>query len=233
MVLAQRRRRGRDQRLGWRFHPTMVLAQHGGVSMKNDVIGFHPTMVLAQPGKIEISAGYAGFCFHPTMVLAQRIRWRQRRLCSLEFPSHYGSRSTKLPVLDTDVFVDRFHPTMVLAQQTGRTVIGLHVAVVSIPLWFSLNLTQGGDENADAESFPSHYGSRSTCEDITRKTHEIAVSIPLWFSLNGGDKMAEKKITSFHPTMVLAQPGSIADTVRADTFPSHYGSRSTLRSGGD
>ena len=122
---------------------------------------------------------------------------------------------------------------MVLAQQTGRTVIGLHVAVVSIPLWFSLNLTQGGDENADAESFPSHYGSRSTCEDITRKTHEIAVSIPLWFSLNGGDKMAEKKITSFHPTMVLAQPGSIADTVRADTFPSHYGSRSTLRSGGD
>ena len=77
-------------------------------------------------------------------------------------------------------------------------------------------------------TFPSHYGSRSTCEDITRKTHEIAVSIPLWFSLNGGDKMAEKKITSFHPTMVLAQPGSIADTVRADTFSSSYGSPSNV-----
>ncbi len=99
---------------------------------------------------------------------------------------------------------------------------------VSIPLWFSLNLTQGGDENADAESFPSHYGSRSTCEDITRKTHEIAVSIPLWFSLNQDLSQILCEQIRFHPTMVLAQ---LFDRVGIDNplllFPSHYGSRST------
>ena len=182
------------------------------------------------------------------MVLAQRIRWRQRRLCSLEFPSHYGSRSTKLPVLDTDVFVDRFHPTMVLAQQTGRTVIGLHVAVVSIPLWFSLNsaprrlrrrtgcfhptlvLAQlvHEEEFFDTDGkFPSHIGSRSTVNG------SVELIAGPKFPSHIGSRSTETLFIAQDKLMFPSHIGSRSTTGRKvivlapSTFPSHSGSRST------
>ncbi len=77
---------------------------------------------------------------------------------------------------------------------------------VSIPLWFSLN--------------------------VNLTPHAIVVSIvsiPLWFSLNIVLLRAfQSPKTSFHPTMVLAQPRNGQGVVPEEfVFPSHYGSRST------
>jgi len=127
----------------------------------------------------------------------------------------------------------------------------VNVVVVSIPLWFSLNIVIAYSKLGKWYGFPSHYGSRSTNCPPERNVRPRSVSIPLWFSLNllkiglvveveivsiplwfslnnHGCESAEGGNTCFHPTMVLAQPdGSSTATPQNTTFPSHYGSRST------
>jgi len=78
-------------------------------------------------------------------------------------------------------------------------------SMVSIPLWFSLNVSIRIDPELYKE-FPSHYGSRSTKNEqvIARVLPEV--SIPLWFSLNPLLKASlQFAHFRFHPTMVLAQ----------------------------
>ena len=101
-------------------------------------------------------------------------------------------------------------------------------ALVSIPLWFSLNeRTVRTIEPQQIcfhptmvlaqqyrmyllfyhfRQFPSHYGSRSTQSKLSEQQRHRSVSIPLWFSLNFRVRG--------HWSMVRM-------------FPSHYGSRST------
>ena len=76
------------------------------------------------------------------------------------FPSHYGSRSTIIIFTFCYSYTVRFHPTMVLAQRCKWRCCMLLI-VVSIPLWFSLNVVINSTVPEEG-SFPSHYGSRST-----------------------------------------------------------------------
>gem|GEM_PF-5822555 len=55
---------------------------------------FHPTMVLAQHGNI-VSLFQCNGGFHPTMVLAQLVKYNEDEETVTVFPSHYGSRSTR------------------------------------------------------------------------------------------------------------------------------------------
>jgi len=95
---------------------------------------------------------------------------------------------------------------MVLAQLFSNRLVRLPYFQVSIPQWFSLN-------------------------EIRRISLSISfhVSIPHWFSLNQQSVFAPKLWKAcFHPTLVLAQPGTYLHLGRAKIgFPSHIGSRST------
>ncbi len=98
------------------------------------------------------------------------------------FPSHIGSRSTSFTV---GLLRRRcsFHPTLVLAQ-----------------LKISSNPSHKSPE------FPSHIGSRSTCSHYRASIINF-VSIPHWFSLNMiPSHTSTIPLSSFHPTLVLAQP---------------------------
>ena len=76
------------------------------------------------------------------MVLAQLGSvWKEIQAVA-KFPSHYGSRST-IYVWGAPGPDGSFHPTMVLAQRR-RQVFHRRAFVVSIPLWFSLNVVSTG-----------------------------------------------------------------------------------------
>ncbi len=163
---------------------------------------FHPTMVLAQRDHESESPARNRF---PSHYGSRSTRsWTDGIFSRLElFPSHYGSRSTSYRKNQLLLVLTSFHPTMVLAQQNGVFTVSL-INSVSIPLWFSLN-------------------------EVNRVIdEEKLVSIPLWFSLNGMRAAGTALVTSFHPTMVLAQPRYDGGTYYVICeFPSHYGSRST------
>ena len=124
-----------------------------------------------------------------------------------------------------------FHTTMVLTQPVWWEKRGLSHWRVSIPLWFSRNRQwrwkvhrQGGKfpyhygshatglQNIASmivkHLFPYHYGSHATQNKWLITTSSGAkVSIPLWFSRNAETpEQREKRIRSFHTTMVLTQP---------------------------
>ena len=139
--------------------------------------------------------------FHPTMVLAQRsYKFDRSRGRLVSIPLWF---SLNLKTKSETRRSRSFHPTMVLAQQEFWRW-SICNFLVSIPLWFSLN------DNRKIKfirklPFPSHYGSRSTCEYQSVDGLERVVSIPLWFSLNEYERLIEFVVK----------------------FPSHYGSRST------
>ncbi len=140
------------------------------------------------------------------MVLAQQRNLIYIYKHCFEFPSHYGSRSTRTRAGDN-----------------GSR------GFVSIPLWFSLNDRRSPHVGQEIQ-FPSHYGSRST-KAITPAQTLLSVSIPLWFSLNKpSTEETRLQAKCFHPTMVLAQLAvEMAKRQLYSMFPSHYGSRSTKK----
>jgi len=71
------------------------------------------------------------------MVLAQ-LEDEIRNAAIEKFPSHYGSRSTRILAMKY-LQLSRFHPTMVLAQRQQEDKVYPQTPV-SIPLWFSLNV---------------------------------------------------------------------------------------------
>ncbi len=80
------------------------------------IIRFHPTMVLAQPRRF-LNLWLSPLGFHPTMVLAQQDVCDAIEDVIIQFPSHYGSRSTFFHASPELLDVVSFHPTMVLAQR--------------------------------------------------------------------------------------------------------------------
>ncbi len=142
--------------------------------------------------------------FHPTMVLAQPFSKSFTKLALIMFPSHYGSRSTKLNS-EKKISSSSFHPTMVLAQPEDQA-----------PRRPSLQ-------------FPSHYGSRSTrganspAQDSALRFHPTLVLaqlerlerlgyIEFGFPSHIGSRSTKIYPNGFKPTL---------------KFPSHIGSRST------
>jgi len=208
----------------------MVLAQQDMASEKTAWSqGFHPTMVLAQPG--EFSVSYKG---------------------ENKFPSHYGSRSTNVEELKKFKLSHVSIPLW-FSLNYKDTATPVILCCVSIPLWFSLNLPPIDvkfnvrlsfhptmvlaqlerilEEIFKTSMFPSHYGSRSTYSQPLLTRGANLVSIPLWFSLNCSMAVFVALSKSrFHPTMVLAQQlDELAAGKCFYAFPSHYGSRSTIR----
>ena len=143
------------------FHPTMVLAQrwpckttenaaeqfpsHYG-SRSTGRTQLRPKSLSAVSIPLWFSLNIIPFenpvveqtSFHPTMVLAQLIPLARKNVSTNAFPSHYGSRSTKLKASRKSSRLS-FHPTMVLAQRSRRNT-----------------------DAYETDTFPSHYGSRST-----------------------------------------------------------------------
>jgi len=165
-------------------------------------------MVLAQLKELRQTESTRR-CFHPTMVLAQPIRLSSPYPPRSTFPSHYGSRSTKLNS-EKKISSSSFHPTMVLAQPEDQA-----------PRRPSLQ-------------FPSHYGSRSTrganspAQDSALRFHPTLVLaqlerlerlgyIEFGFPSHIGSRSTKIYPNGFKPTL---------------KFPSHIGSRSTDWIGG-
>ncbi len=230
--------------------PHWFSLNHEYCQKRYEFLGF-PSHIGSRSTKKEDPNVKGSMGFHPTLVLAQPIRQESELLVCSKFPSHIGSRSTVYQsVLSVREYVSiphwfslnslvsgfpsillGFHPTLVLAQQ-GSTPRGRVDEQVSIPHWFSLNLVLLGILRG-LEEFPSHIGSRSTCEHQAT-SGPFAVSIPHWFSLNHARNTGLAPIsTCFHPTLVLAQQCTSSKSGRrAGKFPSHIGSRSTGIEGG-
>jgi len=122
------------------------------------------------------------------------------RRSGLQFPSHYGSRST------------------------GREILARSRPPVSIPLWFSLNWTglafllmvicfhptmvlaqrERRESAGSSSAFPSHYGSRSTSWRLFILFRTCFH--PTMVLAQQDNKLRKRHgYISFHPTMVLAQ----------------------------
>jgi len=97
------------------------------------------------------------------------------------FPSHIGSRSTKV-ILTGHLVRDPF-PSHIGSRSTLYMQVNSNVAFL----------------------FPSHIGSRSTLGVEVLRGHD-PVSIPHWFSLNSKSWTKLWNLSRFHPTLVLAQP---------------------------
>ncbi len=76
-----------------RFHPTMVLAQPEAEKTRLFHLGFHPTMVLAQRIYIKEVIKLERVSIPLWFSLNKSERRQEDRL--QQFPSHYGSRSTR------------------------------------------------------------------------------------------------------------------------------------------
>jgi len=93
MVLAQLSILRNQMRAGRSFHPTMVLAQRTEDREEYDpMYGFHPTMVLAQ--RDDASAVVTAFNKFPSHYGSRSTKLYTNSEVYLKFPSHYGSRST-------------------------------------------------------------------------------------------------------------------------------------------
>jgi len=143
-----------------------------------------------------------------------------------------------------------FHTTMVLTQLLSslRPKAGIDVSIplwfsrnvsigrskasspiaVSIPLWFSRNRTSQSPSIQDFAEFPYHYGSHATYSAMGI-AFLVNVSIPLWFSRN----IKRLSASFFYVNLFPYHYGSHAtDTVRHRVygilkFPYHYGSHAT------
>ncbi len=145
------------------------------------------------------------------------------------FPSHIGSRSTcsfliyiyayrfvSIPhwfslntsTAKSGTSFSGFHPTLVLAQR--KRYLLLHQKDVVFPSHIGSRSTRRQDSiGRSPTQFPSHIGSRSTVQRGILYVITFFVSIPHWFSLNGfHTPLLLHYITSFHPTLVLAQQGN-------------------------
>jgi len=184
---------------------------------------FHPTLVLAQPQNLGSTS-----CAYPT------------------FPSHIGSRSTVLHP-QKRFKAAHFHPTLVLAQLFISFKHQVHILLISIPHWFSLN-QEAVANNPSLAKFPSHIGSRSTDKLRFQRSMESDFHPTLVLAQPSGRgsrlcpmdfhptlvlaqrsiaPKAARGIQDFHPTLVLAQPCTNRMTAGILLFPSHIGSRST------
>ena len=119
---------------------------------------------------------------------------KQKRMTFL-FPSHIGSRSTRPSVLTLRP-LGGFHPTLVLAQLIIFTFCYSYTVRFHPTLVLAQQLVEEVGRDSE-DMFPSHIGSRSTEID---------------------DWTARKLLTSFHPTLVLAQPARNTTTMPGKSF---------------
>ena len=121
-------------------------------------MSFHPTLVLAQR---ELIRGYWNSFKFPSHIGSRSTCLSFILVYVKMFPSHIGSRST-LMGSSWHGTIRGFHPTLVLAQPSIRTVEELQLN--KFPSHIGSRSTNNGKLVFPAAfPFPSHIGSRSTC----------------------------------------------------------------------
>gem|GEM_PF-2091298 len=103
---------------GCRFHPTMVLAQHEACvrNHKENIVSIPLWFSLNPHQQPHLFVAEVSIPLWFSLNVKESGGYR----LGLEFPSHYGSRSTKSWQEYDVTEVVRFHPTMVLAQHTPK-----------------------------------------------------------------------------------------------------------------
>ena len=188
----------------WRFAVSIPLwfsRNQQRFPVELPLLRFHTTMVLTQQRTSKLNSSEL-FCFHTTMVLTQLDRQYPRGTQHTVSIPLWFSRNV---VRDSDgrIVGVSFHTTMVLTQHNPRTEIyierrfpyhyGSHATFrerdnhhggrhVSIPLWFSRNLTEAIKQ---IKPVRFHTTMVLTQREWVRSFRDSwRVSIPLWFSRN-------------------------------------------------
>ena len=164
---------------------------------------FHTTMVLTQPMRFR-GASKKSLCFHTTMVLTQRRRFQGFRFFRFGFHTTMVlTQPNQSGTRDSKKYVSI---PLWFSRNLSRFMIFASSCNVSIPLWFSRNLLKLLRKYGIPYEFPYHYGSHATYEGWASDPDTLAFPYHYGSHATRIHRSAVSSSLCFHTTMVLTQP---------------------------